>query len=124
MSTVQDTAASSPVTNNESFGTSMPFPPPRRSMYDETRGGLQGERTRRTPGWPPTCAAVRCPTLLAGGAENVHVAVVHFQAQRVQGHAVHPAALEAPAVDVRIPRTVPAAVLARVLVCDDRVLHR
>src|ERR1051326_6480355 len=60
----------------------------------------------------------------ASAAEHVGVTVVDFQRQRVDGHRVDPAALGAPPVHVGVPRSVLAAVLARVLVGGERILHR
>src|SRR5205085_10876560 len=57
-------------------------------------------------------------------AEHVGVPVVDFQRQGVDGHRVHAAALGAPPLVLRIPRAVLAAVLRRVLVRNQRVLHR
>src|SRR5579872_6597577 len=90
----------------------MSGPTGRRPDGSEKNGG--------SPGWPGTPAGGGA----LFGAEDVGVAVIHFEGEAVDRGGVDPAAFEAPAVFRRIPGSVLAAVLGDLLVRNDRRLHR
>src|SRR5207245_1250217 len=62
--------------------------------------------------------------LLVTGAENVGVAVVHFERERIDRHTVYAATFKTPPLLFRRPRAVLAGVLRGLLVRNDGVLHR